>query len=376
MLETLKSRFVGDQLKADLLNQIRSGKLIPGNLVLSERKLAENYRISYLSVRRAVDDLVRDGVLYRIPRKGTFVAHPPERRRRNFNGQVIGVISNDLHTQFAATYLDGIERRAAQDRFSMVVCNSRLDSTLESAHLQHLLESGVAGVILESGAPLLQKDLIRLYQTYGVPLVLIDKFCSAVESDYVGVNNFQTALRAVKYLASLGHKRIAHITSHTSHRQLTSIKERFDGYCQALSDCGLDLVPEYVQELKEISVHTEMARLNLHFLGYSAMRVLLELEKRPTAVLLLFDAIACGAYRAIAEAGLRVPQDISLIGIDNDAICDYLKVPLTTMAQPIREIGETAAGIVIDRLSHPEEVFQHRELPTTLIARESCGYIN
>ena len=372
-MENLKNTFAGDKFKQDLIAQIESGNLISGEAILSERKLAEKYNIGYMTVRRAVDDLVEMGLLYRVSRKGTFVSEKTAAKKDGDGSNMIAIVMSDLQNQFSNRIIEGVERKARQHGYQLLVYNSELDVTLEAAHLKSVIETGVAGVILSPCFPPVNMELTQKIKNDNVPLVLIDKYFETLKTDFVTCDNFDAAYRAVKYLVSMGHKKIAHITSHSSLRNISSIKMRYEGYLKALKEFDIEFVPEYVQELDEVSVHTEMRNINLNYLGYEPMKKLLELPEPPTAVFLLFDLLAVGAYRAIKSEGLSVPKDISIIGFDNVDFSCYMEVPLTTMAQPVQEIGETAVAVLLERMLKPESQAQEIRLKTQIITRNSCG---
>jgi DNA-binding LacI/PurR family transcriptional regulator len=372
----LKSTFAGDKFKQDLIAQIESGSLTAGEAILSERKLAKIYSIGYMTVRRAVDDLVEMGLLYREPRKGTFVSEQKNAKKNGDianNSKMIAIVMSDLQNQFSNRIIEGVERKARQHGYQLLVYNSELDVTLEAAHLNSVMEADVAGVILSPCFPPVNMELARKLKNDNVPLVLIDKYFETLKTDFVTCDNFDAAYRAVKYLVSMGHKKIAHITSHSSLRNISSIKMRYEGYLKALKEFDIEFDPEYIQELDEVSVHTEMRNINLNYLGYEPMKKLLKLPEPPTAVFLLFDLLAVGAYRAIKSEGLSVPEDISIIGFDNVDFSCYMEVPLTTMAQPVQEIGETAVAVLLERMLKPEKEVQEVRLKTQIITRNSCG---
>ena len=368
----LSSKFAGDKFKNDIISQINSGELSPGEAILSERKLAEEYGIGYMTVRRAVDDLVKEGLLYREPRKGTFVNRKPSSRSVN-NSKMIALIISDLRNQFSNNVLEGVEKKAREHGFQLLVCNSELDVTLEASHLKNVVDAGVSGIILSPCFPPINSDVVEEVKRKNIPLVMIDKYFDNVKTSVVTCDNFDAAYRAVKYLISLGHRKIGHITSHASLRNISSIRNRFDGYCKALNEAGLELNTQYIQELDEVSVHTEMSKINLNYLGYGPMKNLLSLPDRPSAVFLLFDSLAVGAYRALKEVGLTVPDDMSLMGFDNTDYSSCMDVPLTTMAQPVKEIGSSAAAILVDRINGSLTTERVLNLKTQMITRNSCG---
>ncbi len=371
MTKRLNNQFAGDALKKDLISQITSGELNSGDPIIAERKLAEIYNIGYMTARRAIDDLVEDGLLYRKPRKGTFVA---EVAKSGFNpdSKVIAIVMSDLKNNFSSQLLESVERKARQNGFHLIICNSELDVTQESSHLIQMRDSGVAGIILNPCFPPVNREIAVSILKKNIPIVTVDKTFADLDIDSVTCDNFEGAYRAVSYLISLGYRRIAHITSHHSLSGISSIRTRLEGYKKALLDHDLPVRDEYISELDEVSVHTEMSKINLNYLGYGPMKKLLALPTPPDAVFLLFDSLAVGAYRAIRESGLKVADDISIVGFNNDELCSFLETPLTTVTQPLREIGEEAFAMLQDRIEGNITPVKHKKLKTQLIERNSC----
>lgn len=192
-----------------------------------------------------------------------------------------------------------------------------------------------------------------------VPAVMIGLHPSFPQLNSVNVENGEGARIAVTHLARLGHQRIATITGQM---QTSHAVERRDGYVAALREAGLSVAPELIVE-GDLTGQS----------GYVAMHRLLELEQRPTAVFAADDAMAAGALRAIREAGLRVPQDIALVGFDDEPIATLTEPQLTTVRQPVHELGVEAAHLLISLLQGHEVGPVQKRLPVALVIRQSCG---
>lgn len=174
----------------------------------------------------------------------------------------------------------------------------------------------------------------------------------------VQVNNYQGAYDAVNYLIRLGHRRIAHIAGPANSY---NAQDRRKGYVQAMTTAGIDLKADFVLE-GDWRIES----------GYHLMRQLLTLSSPPTAVFCSNDHMAIGALRAINESGLAVPQDISLIGFDDSEISRVVSPALTTVKQPLEELGRRAAEILLNQHKASKEV-QHIVIPPQLVERESCS---
>jgi LacI family transcriptional regulator len=210
-----------------------------------------------------------------------------------------------------------------------------------------LLSSDIDDPIL----PLLIKD--------GVPLVLIGRHPYFQDLSWVDVENRDAARQAVAHLIDLGHRRIGTITGPLD--MMVGI-ERRDGYKQALLEAGLPIVPELVVEGK----FTQES-------GHHAMEQLRLLPQPPTGVFAASDATAIGALRALHAAGLRVPDDVAVVGFDDVPLASFAMPPLTTMHQPIQELGAVAVQLLVERLEHPTAPRRQVWLPATLVQRESAA---
>jgi len=181
------------------------------------------------------------------------------------------------------------------------------------------------------------------------------------EANYVDAENRKGAYQAASYLARLGHKRIAYIGGSFD---FVFNQERFEGYLSALKDHNL----EYGKELTMKSISTQES-------GYEAMQKILKSSSIPTAVFAANDLDAIGAMRAIKEKGLKIPEDIAIIGFDDIQLTSYVDPPLTTIKQPIFEMGTTAISLLVQLIEGKEKEHPKVELPTQLIIRKSTGGI-
>jgi LacI family transcriptional regulator len=241
-----------------------------------------------------------------------------------------------------------------------------VDPHIEQRTIRKILYNGlVDGVIVSSF--LLDDPLVDALAHSHLPYVLVGGYPASQNASCVDVENAQGGRLAVLHLAGNGRKRIAAITG----PQGTFVgKERYRGYVQGLAEAGLGLEPDWVAEgnFSEES-------------GYTAMQVFLQCEKdskcgRPDAVFAASDAMAEGAQRAIQEAGLRVPEDVALVGFDDLPTSSRSTPPLTTIRQPIMQEGKAAAEMLIDLLEHPEDGPQKLIFPVELVVRESSGPID
>lgn len=190
------------------------------------------------------------------------------------------------------------------------------------------------------------------------PLVLIGRHPYLHDVTSADVDNRDGAVQAVRHLIELGHQRIATITGPL---YMAAAMDRRDGYKQALAEVAIPIRPELIVE----GDFTQPG-------GYEAMKTLLALPNRPTAVFVASDGMAPGALRAIQEAGLRIPEDIAIASHDDLPLATIVSPSLTTVHQPVYELGAAAVDLLLTRLEHPNEHSPtHVRLQTHLVVRQS-----
>ena len=191
-----------------------------------------------------------------------------------------------------------------------------------------------------------------------IPYVLIDHRGISDEASAVTAANRQGGYTATQYLIELGHRRIGHITGALDQG---CALDRLAGYKTALGDHGIANNPELVQEGDFFQPQ-----------GYAGAKALLDLPTPPTAIFAANDVMAFGAMEAIRERGLRIPQDISIVSFDDIPEAVNVHPPLTTVKQPLEEMGRIATRMLLEYIKDPESPIERVELPTELVIRQSC----
>lgn len=246
-------------------------------------------------------------------------------------------------------------------------CNSRDYSVMlwlaepefERRTINKVLYNGlIDGVIIAS--MLTDDSLVDALRNKSLPFVLVGRHPSDEHIHYVDSDNRSGAYQAVLHMVRMGRKRIACINGPSN---MIAGMDRARGYRDALKERGISLLPELVVDAD----FTDPG-------GYAAMQQLLQCK--PDAVFAASDTMAIGAVRAIHEQGLRVPEDIAVVGFDDIPMASRITPPLTTVRQPISRIGAIAADTLIDLIVNPSDRPQHIILPTELVIRESCGAIH
>jgi LacI family transcriptional regulator len=273
--------------------------------------------------------------------------------RRTF---MIGLIVPDLMHSFFAEIAKGVSETIRPLGYDVVICNSEEDGALESSEVERLLARQVDGLLIASAQPPSSYELFQRIDARGIPYVLIDRRFADVQAPYVGGDDVEIGRMATAHLIERGCRRIAHIAG----PPLTPGAGRLKGYRDALAAHGITVHDSYV-----VAAHDDAT-------GYEAAQRLLALNPRPDGIFGYNDPTAAGAMKAVLEAGIRVPEEIRVIGVGNVHYSDLLRVPLSTIDQGSASIGRQAADILLKTITakrkRPAKTIL---IEPTLIERES-----
>jgi DNA-binding LacI/PurR family transcriptional regulator len=278
---------------------------------------------------------------------------------RRVKSNMIGMIIPDITNPFFPAVVRGAEDIAFANGYRLILCNTDNDHSKELVHLNELRTYLPAGLIV---IPSNFSDLTAQAESYrraGTGVVCIDRLPKNWSGDSVTADNEAGSYKATRCLLQMGHTRFAAISGPL---HLTNAKERLRGFERAMRESKLDIKPEYVQE-------TTYDRHG----GHSKTMILLRLIPRPTAILAGNDMIALGALLAIREAGLRCPEDISLVGFDDLDLAETTNPSLSSVSQSGYQLGTTAARILLDRLAGDKSPAKHIVLDTSFKLRHSVA---
>jgi DNA-binding LacI/PurR family transcriptional regulator len=272
---------------------------------------------------------------------------------------MIGMIIPDVTNPFFPAVVRGAEDVAFENGHRLVLCNTDNDHAKEIAHLNELRTFLPAGLIV---IPSNFSDLTAQAESYrrsGTAVVCVDRLPKDWNGDTVTANNEHGAYEATNYILRQGHKQLAIITGP---RHLTNAQDRLKGFRRALHERKISINPEYIQE----------TTFDQHG-GHAKTLFLLRMIPRPTAIFAGNDMIAFGSLLAFREAGLRCPDDISLIGFDNLDLAEMTSPPLSSVSQPGYQMGSTAARLLIERVHGDHSPAKHVVIETALKIRESVA---
>ncbi len=245
---------------------------------------------------------------------------------------MVGLIVPDLVHPFFAEVAKGLSKVLRRNGYSLVISSSEEDPGLEQQEIESLLARRVDALILASAQWTVES--FRGIEEQRKPYVLLDRKFAGLPANFVGVDDENVGRIATEHLISQGCRRIAHIRG----AETSTAAGRLEGYRQMLREHGLPAGWDYVVMGKSADNAGDAS-------GYEAMQALLRLDRRPDAVFCYNDPTGLGAMKAILEAGLRVPEDVAVVGCGNVIYADLLRVPLTSVDQQSSAIGEKAAEL-------------------------------
>ncbi|MEW5869007.1 MAG: LacI family DNA-binding transcriptional regulator [Chloroflexota bacterium] len=327
-------------------------------------EIAKLAHVSRSTVSRVINDDpdVREATRRRVQRVIDELGFQPNRAARSLAGgrmRILGlVIPRGVARLFADPYfsvlIEGVTAACDVRDYSLMLW--LIEANDEQRMTNQILHGGlVDGLLITSALP--SDFMVQALEDDQVPYVLVGQHPKKECGYCVDIDNASSAREAVLHLLRLGHKRVAAI--HGSDSTRVGLERRW-GYLEALQLRGLTPLPVFQVEAD----FTEIG-------GYYAARRLLQVS--PDAIFAASDAMAIGALRAIREAGLRVPEDVAVVGFDDMPFAAHADPPLTTIRQPIQHLGSLAAEMLIERIENPQMAPRRVILPTELVVRASCG---
>lgn len=268
----------------------------------------------------------------------------------------IGMLITASSNPFYSELVRGVERSCFERGYSLVLCNTEGDEQRMNRNLETLLQKRVDGLLLLCTETHLPSPVI-MSRYPSIPTVMMDWAPFEGESDVIQDNSLLGGETATQHLIDNGYTRIACIAGP---QDKTPARLRLEGYRNAMNRAGLEIHEGY-----EIIGDFEFQG------GFTAMNSLLALEQPPHAVFTGNDAMAVGAYQALYQAGLKVPQDMAVVGYDDIELARYMTPPLTTIHQPKDELGELAVDVLIHRMAQPTLEQQRLFLTPELVVRGS-----
>jgi len=334
--------------------------------VATIKDVARRAGVSPTTAKRAIrePDLLADATLRRVRHAIDELNYVPDavagalrRGRTQTIGLVVGNVLEPFFTQLTRT----ISKRLHQQGYSLLVADNEYRTDLELDALQMLHSQRAAGIILRSGYGEPNLGYLQRLHANGTAVVEIDYHYANSPFSWVMLDNTGAVEQGVRHLASFGHRRIASLGAFDPER---NPEDRSLSFERALADVGLRVHPEYRRVIQLTEVE-----------AYKLTRDLLALPQPPTAILSLTGSQGAGAYRAIREAGLSVPRDVSLVTFDNYSWTQLVEPQIDVIEQPIDDMAVACVDILFQLMAarEPPQTPLRRVFPAQLLVRGSCA---
>ncbi|EGR0682944.1 substrate-binding domain-containing protein [Vibrio cholerae] len=270
--------------------------------------------------------------------------------------KTIGMLVTTSTNPFFGEVVKGVERSCYHQGYNLILCNTEGDNQRMKASINTLLQKRVDGLLLMCST--LEGERLDVFDRYpDIPIVVMDWGPILFASDKIQDNSLQGGYMAAKHLIECGYKEIGCITGPLIRHQA---QMRYEGYKRALAEAGIAINPDWIVE-SDFECEG----------GYQAFEKLYQRGKLPSALFVSNDMMAMGVIQAASQRGLRVPDDLSLIGYDDVHIAKFMTPALTTIHQPKYRLGKAAVDTLLYRLENPDTTAQVVQLEPTLVVRNS-----
>ena len=328
-------------------------------------QVANKAGVSKATVSRVMNDsnLVQEQTRQKVLEAMKDLNYRPNMIARNLRKQktkMLGIILPDISNPFYSKVLTGIENVACDAGYEIVLMNTNYNEEREARNFQTLMERRAEGVLFMCHH--LDEKKIQWLKKYSLPFVLISRNVEDDQIPYVNIDNFKGGYDATRHLISLGHKKIGLISGPFSDE--SSSLDRIAGYMKALDQADIKFKEDYLRE-GDFTFRTSQ-RL---------VKELLSLPEPPTAIFAVSDETAIGAIKGAKELGISVPQDLSIVGFDNLELSYFYNPALTTIAQPMTQMGKRSTEILLNIIENKKVDEFQVILPHKLIERDSTAEI-
>lgn len=353
---TTKYRVVKDYV----LRMVNSGEYVADQRIPSESEFIGMFGVSSITVRRAMNELVSEGIIYRIKGKGSFVSGQRPRFGARGSGSLVAFVLSGLG-KCDPSYMQiikGIQSYISTKGYSLILEYTEDSTEQENAIINRFIENNIEGLLIYPSNPQASIEVFRRIRDRGIPFVVLDRHVSSFPVNFVSDNNHDGAFAAVEHLTGLGHIRVAFV-GFTSY--LSSEQERYQGYCDALRFAGIEPDPTLAY-LSRDPHELDMAAL--------VRRVL---DGDMTAIFAANDRRALEIIEVFGNHGIRIPDEVSLVGYDDFEPAKYSLVPLTTVRQNFEQLGYEAAKLLFKSMKYRDNACKIILLPNRLVVRQSTA---
>ena len=335
------------QLKEILLAYIDEKQMQEGAPLPSENELIKKHNVSRNTVRQALNVLEQEKIIYKVQGKGTFLGQKPV--KDSSRSYILGVLTPVTTKSIYPEIINGIEHAAHEQNYQILWSNSQANPVKEQESLEAMLNKGIDGLIVEpalSGRITEDSYIYQRLASLSIPVVVMDCCIQGLERPCITLADRNYGYHATKYLIDNGHKRIAFIYKN----EVIAGKQRYEGYAKALLEAELPLDPElavaFTEEEDQKGIHP-VSQITKDLLGSN---------NPPTAIFYFNDENAFEGIQTITQLGYKIPDDLSVIGIDDSSFATLGNTELTTLKHPKEKMGQQAAEMIINEINKPGSI--------------------
>ena len=328
-----------------LKEKINGKQLLPGQQLPTEMKLATQFGVSRITSKKALEELEREGMIYRKRGQGSFVSYTDAKSNSTGTNKLIAIVFPYRGVNgWVMSYINGVMSYLNPAGYYLSVHCTEGKYSIEREFLNQLPANGIKGIIYYPETSNRNLDLLNSLCMNGYPIVAIDKYFDGLPISSVVSDNFKGEYMLAEHLIKQGHRRIAYIAREDI-AESTSLRDRYLAYCKALKDNNIQIDSDIVSTgyLNEIS-NSYSEQKEKEYLKNKIMQLI---NGGVTAILTEHDIEGIKLYKTLSEMGIKVPKDISIAGFDDMVILEHISLPLTTVKQDFLEIGRRAACMIV-----------------------------
>jgi DNA-binding LacI/PurR family transcriptional regulator len=332
-----------------------------GSRIPPHRDLASQYGVSIITINKALSGLVSEGLLHSHVGRGTFVMVRPASITGIAAPSTIGFVLSDLSSPFFSLIAHGAQQRADNLGVGVLFASSSNRHDREEEQIKRLLSLGVHGLIVVSMSRTSRlSETLEALKDSRFPFTMVS-YTVGDDVPFIGIDYERCGYEAGRHLLDCGYQRFGYLIDR---KGSLNGELRMGGYRRALAERGIEIDEQFVFE------HEIEGEWNDYVSGYAAGKKLAAMPQRPDAMFCFNDLGALGFEDALLDNGVRIPEDVAVVGLDDIELAGRARVPLTTLRQPVNEIGARAVDTVLARV-RGENPPARQLLPPELVVRSS-----
>ncbi len=329
-----------ENVKKKIVNSITSDHYQSGDKLPTESVLMKQYGVSRYTIRRAMGELENEHYIYKIQGGGMYVDDWQANRQKTVNNKMIGIVTTHLADYIFPSIINGIDRAISNKGYSVLLSNTHNDHAQERQSLQRMLESNIAGLILEptqSALPNPNVDLYRQIEQSKIPALFINAHYDDLQIPYIQLNDRHIEYQLVKRLFERGHKSILGVFQVDDLQGVERMRGFMDAYAQH---------PEfsYLSDVIMYQSADDMAKI------FKKTAHRLKDDSHPTAIVCYNDQLAIQIMDVVRSVGLKIPEDVSIVGFDDYLLSKYVTPSLTTAVHPKNRMGMDAGRMILSMI--------------------------